>query len=246
MKNKIPSNPSNFDMTTRFKTPPSDSIWNSRNRSPKFGGVSTPASNYFWFVRRRRNPRVPLCSSRRELRPGASNLSIQPPDLRESVKLSSALARWSSPVSPSTIVVHEAFCFFVSHSRRASLSLPSSPKWRCPLPLHFPTPAWPFPPAVATNGGWARPAPCAAPAPPTADATPRRHPLPRHALTRPPPPARAAPSPSSPSMVRGRRRREEQEDVCEIAPVRNKTVHRNLVRFKTVINFAFWIWFNPF
>jgi hypothetical protein len=159
MKNKIPSNPSNFYMTTRFKTPPSDSIWNSWNRSPKFGGVSTPASNYFWFVRRRRNPRVPLRSSRRELRPGASNLSIRPPDLRESVKLSSALARWSSPVSPSTIVVHEAFCFFVSHSRRASLSLPSSPKWRCPLPRACPSRSRRDPTAASPPSACARPAP---------------------------------------------------------------------------------------
>jgi hypothetical protein len=40
------------------------------------------------------------------------------------------------------------------------LSFPLLPRWRCPLPFHFPHLAWPLPsPVVVAGGGRARPAP---------------------------------------------------------------------------------------
>jgi hypothetical protein len=40
--------------------------------------ATTPASNYFRYMCRRRNPTVPLHLSRRELRSGVFDLSIRP------------------------------------------------------------------------------------------------------------------------------------------------------------------------
>jgi hypothetical protein len=51
------------------------SIHNSRNCSPKFVAVTTPVSIYFQFVCRLQNSRVPMRSPRRELYPGAFDLS---------------------------------------------------------------------------------------------------------------------------------------------------------------------------
>jgi hypothetical protein len=61
-------------------------LHNSRNCSPKIEVVptltTTPASNYFQSVRRRRNPRILLCLSRWGLRP---MLSVHRSDLRFTV-----------------------------------------------------------------------------------------------------------------------------------------------------------------
>jgi hypothetical protein len=103
-KNKISSNPSNIygwstlvEPFSKFETPPSDSIQNSWNCSPKFGTVPTPVinptSNYFRSVRRRWNPRVPLRLSHRELRAGTFYLSIRPTVHLQSTNLCSAPAR---------------------------------------------------------------------------------------------------------------------------------------------------------
>jgi hypothetical protein len=77
-KNKISSNPSNIygwntlvEPFPKFENPSPVEIRNSRNYSPKFMTVPTPARNYFRSVLRWWNARVPLRSSRRELRPGA-------------------------------------------------------------------------------------------------------------------------------------------------------------------------------
>jgi hypothetical protein len=109
-KNKIFSNPSNIygwnpliDPFPKFKTTPSDSIRNFRNRLPKFEGGSnsttTPASIYFRSVCLPRNSRVSLHLSRRELRLGAFDLSIRPTVHPQSTILCSTPAGSSSPVS---------------------------------------------------------------------------------------------------------------------------------------------------
>jgi hypothetical protein len=99
-KNKISSNPSNIygrkplvEPFPKFETPPSDSIRNSRNCSPKFGTVPTRARNYFRSMRRRQNLRVPLRSSRRELCPGAIDSPIWSTIRPQSTNLCSAPAR---------------------------------------------------------------------------------------------------------------------------------------------------------
>jgi hypothetical protein len=80
MKNKISSN-SLAEPFPNLETVSPDSIHNSRNCLPKFGAVptpsTTPVSNYFQSMRRWQNPRVPLHSSRRELRPDAFDSSIR-------------------------------------------------------------------------------------------------------------------------------------------------------------------------
>jgi hypothetical protein len=91
MKNKISLNPSNIYIYMAGTLSPSpfqiskpfhpDSIHNSRNYSPKFRVVPTPASNYFQSVHRWQNSRVPLCSSHREVRPSVFDSSIRPPPL---------------------------------------------------------------------------------------------------------------------------------------------------------------------
>jgi hypothetical protein len=74
MKNKISSNPSNIygwkpliEPFPNPKTVSPDSIHKSRNCSPKFEAVLTPASNYCQSVCHWQNPRVALRSYRREL-----------------------------------------------------------------------------------------------------------------------------------------------------------------------------------
>jgi hypothetical protein len=104
------------------KTFSSYSIPGSRNCSTKFGAVPTPmASNYFRSVRRRWNPRVPLCSSHRELRPDAFDSSIRPTVRTQSVFFSLAATRFFSPVSPSSIVGPFRSCFL----RRVVVEPPS-------------------------------------------------------------------------------------------------------------------------
>jgi hypothetical protein len=77
-------------------------------------------------------------STHRELCPGAFDSSIRPPVHPQSVMMSSAPAKSSSPVSPSTIAVHEAFYSSFSRPCMASLSLPSPSPVVVPLPLRFP------------------------------------------------------------------------------------------------------------
>jgi hypothetical protein len=138
--------------------------------------VTTPASNYFQFMHHQRNPRVLLCSPRRELRFGAFDSSIGP-TVRPQSTFFSTPVRVSSPVSPSSIVAHGVFRFcFPQHNPLSSLLPPAAP-----LP-HAPPPARP-----AVVAGWHDPATastcprCSAPARPPTHSTP----------------AHAAPSPST-------------------------------------------------
>jgi hypothetical protein len=62
-------------------------------------------------MRRRRNSRVPLCSSRRGLHLGAFDSSIRTMVHRQSAFFLSATARSSSPVSPSSIIAYEVLHF---------------------------------------------------------------------------------------------------------------------------------------
>jgi hypothetical protein len=124
-----------------------DSTHNSRNCSPKFGVVPTPANNYFRSVRRWRNPRVPLCSSHQELRPGVFDLSIRPLVHRQSTDFFSAPAKFVFSSEQTPLFISPFFVFSTARSQ-PSLSLPSpySPPWPSPFP---PRPAtvtpWPAP-----------------------------------------------------------------------------------------------------
>jgi hypothetical protein len=128
----------------------------------------TLTSNYFRSVRRRRNLRVPLHSSRRELCPGAFVSSIRLTVRPQSVNLSSSPARVSSPVSLSYIVAHGVLRFCSSHAAPLSFLLPlylsSAVAPHLPLPPHSPLPAprrpagplpLPFPSMVERVGCWA-------------------------------------------------------------------------------------------
>jgi hypothetical protein len=104
-----------------------DSFPISRNCTPKFGVVTTPTSNYFKSVHHRRNPRVPLRSSRREIRPDAFDSSTRPTVRPQSVFFSSTPVRLSFPVNPSSIVVHRVLHFlFPPHIPLSSIVPPSS------------------------------------------------------------------------------------------------------------------------
>jgi hypothetical protein len=119
----------------------SDPFRKSRSIAPsvprRSSGCSNSASNYFQSVHRRRNPRIPLCSSRRVLRLGAFGSSIGPPIHRQSTIFSGEF----SPLLPMKVL-----CF---PSPYASIHLDSPSPW-CPLfvfvfllsvcPSLFPTP----------------------------------------------------------------------------------------------------------
>jgi hypothetical protein len=79
------------------------------------------------------NPRVPLRSSRRGLHCSAFGSSIEPPNLRQSMDLTSAPASVffpsESPPWISTLVLH-----FFSPPYATSLSFPTSPRRRDPHP----------------------------------------------------------------------------------------------------------------
>jgi hypothetical protein len=124
----------------KFETPFLDSIRNTRNCSPKFGTVltptTTPTSNYFRSVRHLWNPRVPLRSSHRELRPRAFDSSIQPPVHRQSTDFFSAPANFVfSGESPPLLELCSSFFFFP----RAGALFP-------PHPLSLPWRRHPLPP----------------------------------------------------------------------------------------------------
>jgi hypothetical protein len=102
----------------------SDPFRKSRSIAPsvprRSSGCSNSASNYFQSVHRRRNPRIPLCSSRRVLRLGAFGSSIGPPIHRQSTIFSGEF----SPLLPMKVL-----CF---PSPYASIHLDSPSPW-CPL-----------------------------------------------------------------------------------------------------------------
>jgi hypothetical protein len=78
--------------------------------------ATTPTSKYFRSVRCRRNPRVPLHSSRRELRPGAFDSSIRLTVHPQSTILCSAPARvvFSGEPPPLLYLVFLSFLRFPS------------------------------------------------------------------------------------------------------------------------------------
>jgi hypothetical protein len=171
--------------------------------------TTTQASNYFWSVRRHRNPRVPLRSSRRELHPGAFDSSIRPTVRPESVNLCPAPARVLFSGEPSTNVVHRNFSF---------LSPPRSPSVSSPSPLFSwrqrPLPLLPPPHGASAAAAWRGTALRAGapmhPLDPTR-ALPRGPWAPRPPSRRlvSPPPLRVAPSPSMPWWEK---EKEEEED----------------------------------
>jgi hypothetical protein len=98
---------SNFHLVEHIpnhKTVSSDSIPRSHNCSPNIEVIPNPTTNptsyYLQSVHRRRNPRVPLRSSRQGLRLGASDSSIGPLNLHQSMVSSSAPVKVTFPVSP--------------------------------------------------------------------------------------------------------------------------------------------------
>jgi hypothetical protein len=122
----------------------SDSIPSSRNCSPQFGAVPTPAitptSNYSQSVNRLWNPRIPLHLSRQGLRLGASNSSIRHPNLHQSMISSSALARVFFPGEkhPLLHLGFHCFSFFPSVQEAPLLSFPL-PGSGTPSPLFRPS-----------------------------------------------------------------------------------------------------------
>jgi hypothetical protein len=115
-------------------------------------------SNYFQSVHRLWNPRVPLCSSHRGLRLGASGSSIGPPNHRQSTVSSLARVKVTFPVS----LLH---CFQPSSSFSSSMEVPPprSPSPPPPAPRGAPQALLardalpPRRPACAPVGARARP-----------------------------------------------------------------------------------------
>jgi hypothetical protein len=137
---------------SNHKTVFPDSFPISRNCSPKFGAVPTPTSNYIHFVRRRRNPMVPLLSSRWGLCLSASDSSIGTPNLHQSTDFSSVSVRVFFPGEQPLLL---SLCSSFS-------SPPLSPSFS-PLPLSLPWRRRPLClPCPATGGhGGPPPAACA-------------------------------------------------------------------------------------
>jgi hypothetical protein len=102
--------------------------------------VTTPVSNNFRSVREQPNPRVPLRSSRRELRPGAFDSSIQLTVHPQSMNLCSAPAKFVFSGETSQLLHLGFLRFSVFSSVQGPLSLPSLRLAAAPLPLHFPPP----------------------------------------------------------------------------------------------------------
>jgi hypothetical protein len=105
-------------------------------------------------MRHRRNLRVLLRSSHRELRPGAFDSLIRPMVRPQSMKLSSTPARSSSEMSRPPLLHLWFLCFFVSHSHSASFSLPSTSSTVAPSPRVFLPTRSPLP--LLSNGGGRR------------------------------------------------------------------------------------------
>jgi hypothetical protein len=140
----------------------SDSIPSSLNCSPKFGAVQTPTTtstnNYFQSVHRRRNPRVPLCSSRRVLRLIASNLLIGPPNHCQSTDFSLAPARvlfpseflhchpWWILVFFSVSTPQQPLSLYLTPDASTSFSLSSPPRL---VAMVAPSPSRPSEPSMA-------------------------------------------------------------------------------------------------
>jgi hypothetical protein len=117
--------------------------------------ATTSVSNYFRSMRRRQNPRVPLRSPRRELRPGVFNLSIRPTVHPQSMNLCSVLVRVVFSDEPPLLLYLGFLCFLVCAG-------PPSPSPHLPrvtpLPLNFPPPLGPAPLAATGSAS-----PCSAP-----------------------------------------------------------------------------------
>jgi hypothetical protein len=104
--------------------------------------AKTPASSYFRSVCRRRNPRVPLRSSRRELRPGAFNSSIRPTVHPQSTNLCSTPVRVVFSVEPPPLLYLGFLCFPVHtgppspfpHLPGGGAPSPQLPPGAAPLP----------------------------------------------------------------------------------------------------------------
>jgi hypothetical protein len=145
--------------------------------------ATTPTSKYFRSVRCRRNPRVPLHSSRRELRPGAFDSSIRLTVHPQSTILCSAPARVVFSGEPPPLL----YLVFLSFLRFPSVH---------GLPL----------PPLPSPGGDAPPSPVSCPA--RLPSPPRQLPAPRPvglALYATPP------LPLPPSMVEWKEEEEEQD-----------------------------------
>jgi hypothetical protein len=107
----------------------------------------TPASNYFRSVRRRQNPRVPLCSSCRELRPSAFDSSIRPTFCPQSANLCLTLANCVFSNEPPPLLNIGFLRFFVFPFVHGPFLPSLSPLAAAPLPLRSPPPGGaPFPP----------------------------------------------------------------------------------------------------
>jgi hypothetical protein len=139
-----------------------DSIHNSRNCSPKFGAVpypvTTPASNYFQFVRHWQNPRVQLCLPHRGLRPGAFGSSIGPLIRHQSTIFFLTPANFVPSGEQTPLFPSPFFVFSVARSQ-PSLSLspvPSLSPPRAPL-LLFPSLSLALPPTQRWGGNIRRP-----------------------------------------------------------------------------------------
>jgi hypothetical protein len=111
----------------------------------------TPASNYFRSVRRRQNPRVPLCSSCRELRPSAFDSSIRPTFCPQSANLCLTLANCVFSNEPPPLLNIGFLRFFVFPFVHGPFLPSLSPLAAAPHPRRSPPPRGgpQPPPAVA-------------------------------------------------------------------------------------------------
>jgi hypothetical protein len=104
--------------------------------------VPTPVSNYFRSVHRQRNPRIPLCLSRRELRPGSFDSSIRLTIHPQSTILCSAPVRvvFSDEAPP---LLYLGFLCFLCFSVCTGPPSPSPhlPRRRLPSPSRVPPPS---------------------------------------------------------------------------------------------------------
>jgi hypothetical protein len=112
------------ELVPNHETVSPNSIPSSRNCSPKFGSVPTPASNYSQSVHHLRNPRVPLRSSRRGLHLGASGSSIGPLNHHQLTDFLLGSSEGLLPWETSIVVPTVPSCSLFFRPCRASLTLP--------------------------------------------------------------------------------------------------------------------------
>jgi hypothetical protein len=86
-------------------------------------------------MHRRRNPRVPLCSSRQQLCLGAFDSSIRPMVRPQSTNLCSAPANFVFSGEPPPLLHLGFLCFSIFSSMQGPLSLLSPPPVAAPPPL---------------------------------------------------------------------------------------------------------------